>query len=72
MCVHWWRTSDDELGCGAHVAELRRLQVGVFGRDTPMYTLAELERIAADSRSATRSINTAYRESLWPLSTELN
>lgn len=41
-----------QLGCGAHVAELRRLQVGVFGQDTPMYTLAELERVAADSRLA--------------------
>lgn len=38
-----------ELGCGAHVFELRRLQVGVFGRDTPVYSLAELQRIAANS-----------------------
>ena len=34
------------LGCGAHVATLRRLRVGIFGQDYPMYTFAQLEQIA--------------------------
>lgn len=34
------------LGCGAHVATLRRLRVGVFGHDHPMYTFAQLEQIS--------------------------
>ena len=38
-----------ELGCGAHVAELRRLKVGIFGQDTPVYTLDDLENIATAS-----------------------
>ncbi len=36
-----------DLGCGAHVVDLRRAKVGIFGQDTPVYTLDELKRIAA-------------------------
>lgn len=36
-----------ELGCGAHVVELRRLRVGIFGQDTPVFTIEDLEQIAA-------------------------
>ena len=38
-----------DLGCGAHVVELRRTSVGIFGQDTPAYTLDDLERIATAS-----------------------
>lgn len=38
-----------KLGCHAHVAELRRLSVGSFGADFPMYTMEQLEEMAADS-----------------------
>ena len=34
-----------QLGCGAHVAELRRVGVGQFGQQIPMHTLEELEQI---------------------------
>lgn len=32
-----------ELGCYAHVAELRRISVGDFGKTIPMHTIEELE-----------------------------
>lgn len=35
-----------QLGCGAHVSVLRRLQVGEFGEQYPMHTLQELEQSA--------------------------
>lgn len=39
----------NKLGCYAHVAELRRLSVGNFGTDLPMYTMEQLEQHAEDS-----------------------
>ena len=36
----------EQLGCGAHVTQLRRLQVGDFGATFAMHSLAELEAIA--------------------------
>jgi len=38
-----------KLGCFAHVSELRRLSVGSFGLDFPMFTLEQLEALAASS-----------------------
>ena len=35
------------LGCGAHVSQLRRTQVGEFGKRLPMITLADIETQAA-------------------------
>ena len=39
------------LGCGAHVAELRRLWVEPF-REPRMFTIAEMESVAAQGRDA--------------------
>ncbi len=41
----------EALGCGAHVVALRRTGVGPY-TDYPMYTMDELERVAAQGQSA--------------------
>ncbi len=55
-----------ELGCFAHVSELRRLSVGCFGIDFPMFTLEQLETLAASSMASLERvllpIETAFLE----------
>lgn len=41
-----------KLGCYAHVAELRRLSVGCFGKSLPMVTTEHLEELAENSQAS--------------------
>jgi tRNA pseudouridine55 synthase len=45
-----------KLGCLAHVDELRRLSVGSFGRDYPMFSYEQLEQISTDGAVALERI----------------
>jgi tRNA pseudouridine55 synthase len=45
-----------KLGCLAHVDELRRLSVGSFGRDYPMFSYEQLEQISTDGAAALERI----------------
>lgn len=42
----------EALGCHAHVSELRRLSVGCFGENLPMYTMEQLEALLDGSLEA--------------------
>ena len=46
----------NQLGCGAHVVELRRLSVGEFGQHYPMISIDQLEQMLARGDSPERML----------------
>jgi tRNA pseudouridine55 synthase len=57
----------EDLGCGAHISQLRREQVGPFACDS-MYTIAQLEELAAQGHGALDEVLLPIDQGLtqWP------